>query len=113
MENWPSGFSYPPMVGSNLYSFGPTLNQENNALIGANQVSAVVFNAENSLPKENSKEPTYTYYVKIINTKKKSDYVVRLWHGVNNAFKSPAEIKLGLMDTFPAEVPSKSTFQVG
>ena len=109
MENWSSGL-YPrprqPLVGSNLYS---TLSQENSHF---NQVSAVVFNSTHEgCPA--SANPTYTYYVKIINTKRKSDFIVRMWHSAKHAFNSPDEIKSGLINAFPSEVPSTSTFQVG
>lgn len=57
--------------------------------------------------------PTYTYYVRMINPKKKSDFLVRTWHDETTQFKSPAELKLKLIDSFPNEVPSTSNFQVG
>ena len=87
----------------------PLANQENTSAF--NQMSAVVFNSDCTHEPSKTGNPTYTYYVKII--KKKSDYVVRMWHSIKHRFKSPEEIKLGLIESFPSEVPSTSTFQVG
>lgn len=117
MDRWTSGFypRYPP----DMYSFNPTVNiptQDNSAnLIGTNHVSAVIVNSEDSSYEAGSAsdKPTYTHYVKIINPKKKSDYIVRMWHSAKHAFKSPSELKKSLMDSFPAEVPSTTNFQVG
>ena len=58
-------------------------------------------------------QPSYTYYVKIINTKKKSDFIVRMWHNTKCMFRSPEDLKLELMKSFSSEVPSTSSFQVG
>ena len=51
--------------------------------------------------------------MKIINPKRKSDFIVRMWHSAKHAFKSPTELKVGLMESFPGEVPSTTSFQVG
>ena len=37
----------------------------------------------------------------------------RMWHSAKHAFKSPTELKVGLMESFPGEVPSTTSFQVG
>jgi hypothetical protein len=55
----------------------------------------------------------YNYLVKIINPKKKSDFVVRMWHGVSEAFKNPSSLKEKLREAFPHDVPSATDFQVG
>ena len=54
----------------------------------------------------------YTYYVKFINPKKKSDFLVRLWHNQHTLFSSPAELKIKLLDAFSNEVPATGNFQV-
>ncbi len=56
---------------------------------------------------------SYTYYVRMINPKKKSDFVVRLWHDATEKFHSPAGLRLKLMDSFPNDVPSTTDFQIG
>lgn len=58
-------------------------------------------------------QPTFNYYVKIINIKRKSDFVVRMWHDVKSVFQSLEDMKVELMKSFPTEVPSTSSFQVG
>ena len=55
----------------------------------------------------------YSYFVRIINPKKKSDFVVRMWHDENQAFDSPRVLKLKLMEAFPNDVPDHVTFQIG
>jgi hypothetical protein len=49
----------------------------------------------------------------MINPKRKSEFVVRMWHDVTKKFNSPAALKLKLMDCFPADVPSTAAFQIG
>ncbi len=49
----------------------------------------------------------------MINPKKKSEYVIRLWHDTTEKFYSPAGLRLKLMDSFPNEVPSTTNFQIG
>ena len=55
---------------------------------------------------------TYLYYVRLINSKKKSDYVVRFWHDESCKFSSVAEVKIKLMDSFPDDV-STTNIQLG
>ena len=47
---------------------------------------------------------SYVYSVKLINPKRKSDYVVRLWHDAKQVFISVDGIKQKLMDSFPNEL---------
>ena len=56
---------------------------------------------------------SYDYHLKIINPKKKSDYLVRMWHGVSGMFKSPLTLRVQIHESFPDDVPSTSDFQVG
>ena len=56
---------------------------------------------------------SYSYDVKIINPKKKSDFVVRRWHGVTEVIRSPAVLKVKLHESFPHDVPAGSNLQVG
>ena len=58
-------------------------------------------------------EPKYSYYVRMFNPKRKSEFIFRMWHAVTHHFNSPAALKLKLMDCFPADVPSTATFQIG
>ena len=55
----------------------------------------------------------YDYYVRLINPKKKSDFIVRMWHDEHSQFKSPGELKIELLDTFPGDIPTTENFQVG
>ena len=55
----------------------------------------------------------YSYFVRIINPKKKSDYIARMWHNVTQAFQSPTALKIKLMDSFPSDIPNSMNFQVG
>lgn len=45
--------------------------------------------------------------------KKKSDYVVRMWYGVSEAFKTPSTLREKLREAIPHDVPSSTDFQVG
>ena len=55
----------------------------------------------------------YTYLVKIINPKKKSDFVVRMWHGTSESFQTPTSLREKLQESFPQDVPSTNGFQMG
>jgi hypothetical protein len=57
-------------------------------------VSAVIINSSDCEAYRYSDEATYRYYVKIINPKKKSDYIIRMWHGAKSAFKKNIQIWL-------------------
>jgi len=54
----------------------------------------------------------HSYFVRIINPKKKSDFVVRTWHDASETFDSPRSLKLKLMESFPDDVPDHVSFQV-
>ena len=54
---------------------------------------------------------SYTYLVKIINPKKKSNYIVRMWHGVSEAFKTPTVLREKLRKAFPDDI--STDFQIG
>ena len=56
---------------------------------------------------------TYSYLVKIINPKKKSDYVVRMWHGVSESFQHPTNVKEKLREAFRHDIPQAGDFQLG
>ena len=58
---------------------------------------------------------SYMYYVKLINPKRKSDFVVRHWHDVKKVFKSPEGLKRKLVESFPSELPPSKgiDFQIG
>ena len=59
-------------------------------------------------------EPSgYNYHLKIINPKKRSDFVVRMWHGVSRKFKSPSALRAQIQESFSSDVPSTTDFQVG
>ena len=51
--------------------------------------------------------------VKIFNPKKKSEFIVRMWHDVDEAFKSTTALKLQLKDSFETDLPSNTSFAVG
>lgn len=55
----------------------------------------------------------YCYYVRLINPKRKSEYLVRMWHDKIEKFDSPAKLKLSLMDSFPSDIPNTTDFQMG
>ena len=57
---------------------------------------------------------SFSYMVHIYtNLKKKKDFVVRMWHDMNELFYSLSALRLQLMDSFPEELPSNMDFQVG
>ena len=53
------------------------------------------------------------YSVKLIDTRKKSKLIVRLWHDVTEKFKSPTDLKARLVESFPDDLPDDLSFQVG
>ena len=56
------------------------------------------------------KNVEFRNYVRLINPKRKSDFVVRMWHDEHSKFKSPAELKIKLLDAFPSDIPSTENF---
>ena len=56
---------------------------------------------------------TYQYLVKFISPTKKSKYITRVWHGVDNVFESLIELQEKLIEDFPDKLPSSRTFEVG
>lgn len=71
------------------------------------------YERESDSDSEDHGSGSYTYLVKIINPKKKSDYIVRMWHGVSEAFKTPTTLREKLREAFPHDIPSSTDFQVG
>ena len=64
--------------------------------------------------RSNEQHRRYSYDVKIIiNPKKKSDFVVRRWHGVTEVIRLPKLLKVKLHESFPHDVPASSNIQVG
>ena len=63
----------------------------------------------------NEEEPTaqFSYFVRIINPKKKSDYVVQAWHDVRGQFDTPDSLKEKLVEHFPNDLPTSLQFKVG
>ena len=51
--------------------------------------------------------------MRIINPKKKSDFIVRTWHDAKEAFDSPRALRLKLMESFPNDLPDHINFQLG
>ena len=62
-----------------------------------------------------TRDLSYVYYVRLVqDPKKKSNYIVRQWHGVKQAFESSDEMKRLLQDSFPDDLPAlTSDFYVG
>ena len=55
----------------------------------------------------------YTYHVKIINPKKKSDFVVRMWHGTSQLFRTVTSLRSKLQESLPQDIPSIDDIQMG
>ena len=55
----------------------------------------------------------YTYKVKVINPRKKSDIVLRHLNGHTDRFESVTEMKTNLIEEFGDQVPSQLDFSVG
>ena len=84
---------------------------------GTQQVSGNL-PATNTLLPTGSKEghstkASYSYFVRLINPKNKSDFVVRMCHDITGMIQSPTALKLKLMDSFPSDIPSTTDFQIG
>lgn len=68
----------------------------------------------NLLDREEEEETiNYSYDVRIINPKKKSDFVVRRWHDETEIIKTPALLRVKLHESFPLDVPPTTNFKVG
>ena len=110
MNNWPAAFP----VGPNFYSISPMMggsqfSQNNSGSYPPERQSSALERQSNTC----EPEPTYSYFVRIINPKKKSDYIVRVWHNIKRKFNSLTELKIALMDSFTADIPSTTNFHVG
>lgn len=55
---------------------------------------------------------TYTYMIKLINPKRKSDFTIRNWYDIGKKFDTISDLKRKLMATFSDEL-SAETFQLG
>jgi len=57
----------------------------------------------------------YTYLVRFVNPKKKSEFTLREWHDIEEKFTTIEHIKFKLLDTFPKEFPATNctSFQIG
>ena len=59
--------------------------------------------------------PKYSYFVKFLDTKKKSNFMVRVWYDVEELFTSLSSLRLKLMDHFPNELAATTctNFKLG
>ena len=57
----------------------------------------------------------YTYQVRFVNLKRKSEFTLRDWHDMVERFTTIEQLKFKLLESFPKEFPSASstTFQIG
>ena len=62
---------------------------------------------------DNRHNMKYTYKVKIINSQKKSDFIVLTWHQMTEKFQTPSELKERLIKSFSDRVPSHQDFHIG
>ena len=65
------------------------------------------------VPRQAYAAQDYSYYIRLINSKKKSDFTVRFWHDEHSMFKSLAVLKIKLMDAFPNDIPTSTNVQLG
>ena len=61
---------------------------------------------------QQSPRKKYSYLVKFIKSKRKSDFIVRTWHDVSEEFQHISSLKMKLMDSFTSELPLQG-FQMG
>ena len=107
---WPASYSYdyyhynPPFLPSY-----PLPNQA-----GAGPSSPPADEQDENGGHQQLVNNSYIYYVKLINPKRKSDFV-RHWHGIKQVFKSPEPLKRKLVESFPSELPCSKgmDFQIG
>lgn len=108
---WPASYSYdyyhynPPFLPSY-----PLPNQA-----GAGPSSPPADKQDENGGHQQLGDDSYIYYVKLINPKRKSDFVVRHWHGIKQVFKSPEALKRKLVESFPSDLPRSKgmDFQIG
>lgn len=99
--------AYPSATGSQRPAFPPTFQQG---------YFTYPTTSSTHIPTTGNLSGGYSVPVdedRIVNPKKKSDFLVRTWHDEHLQFKSPAELKIKLIDAFPNEVSTNSNFQVG
>ena len=56
---------------------------------------------------------SYNYTIKIINPRRKRDFIVRNWHNVHEKFNSIRDLKKKLLDTISGDISDKDDFCVG
>ena len=57
--------------------------------------------------------PKYSYLVKFIQAKKKSNFMVRMWHDEDEQFSTLTGLRLKLMDYFQDKLPATTNFKLG
>ena len=55
---------------------------------------------------------TYTYMIKLINPKRKSDFIIRTWYDITEKFDTIISLRRSLLDAFGDELTTE-TFQLG
>ena len=85
----------PPNYSYNYYQYNPaclpTYPLPNQA--GAEPHTPPGEQDENGGHLQDGDNNSYIYYVKLINPKRKSDFVVRHWHDIKHIFNSPEVLK--------------------
>ena len=119
----PQAMYCPPTFSAyNYYQYHPDGSQPpttlSTSLPNSNQVNAgpgpSTSHRDDDNP-ESGDSRSYVYYVKPINPRRKEDFVVRHWHGVNCIFKSSEALRKKLAEFFPSEFPPSKgiAFQIG
>ena len=96
------GYCSPYYYGYHQYEAGYNSPSRGESLHAHSQVEK---NGRADFP--STRDLTYVYYVRLIqDPKNKSNYVVRQWHGVKQAFETFDEMKKLLQDAFPDDLPA-------
>ena len=119
--NWQSQYYYQHQLHNNPIVLANNPGSQSSPTLMLPRVQVPREQSLNVLWRDSSHAPEsthsapsmYTYLVKIINPKKKSDFVVRMWHGVSEQFQSPTTIRAKLQESFPQDVPTTNDFQLG
>ena len=86
----------------------------NQSTVVVSSPGSVVSKPTTSTPSYSSaKAERFTYKVKIINSVKKSEVIVRHLHNFSTKFTSVTELRVKLIDEFKEQVPDSIEFNVG
>jgi len=108
-----SSLTLPPTHGITLQTSAPSISVAQPAQQSKWSSQQSTLGLQRSETEQFAGTPvvTYSYMIKFINPKRKSDYTIRTWYDTSEKFSTITNLKLKLIDTFADEL--SETFQLG